>query len=174
MLMRYYRHWLLCIAVMIAMGGVSTLSAARAELALEGLNRADSTLQGELDGEHWLLMMLWSTACSICRAEMPTIQSLSERTDETGIRVVGLVLEGPEQQAHIRQTISELGITFANFTAPSEHLVAAYGEATSEQFRGTPTFLLYTPDGELVGNNPGPIRPGAVERFIEKYNKTHP
>ena len=174
MLMRSYRHRRLLIALLIATLALASLSTARAELALKGLNRADSTLQQEIDGEHWLLMMFWSTACSICRAEMPSIQALSERRDETGVRVVGLVLEGPDQQAHIRQSINELGVTFANFTAPSEQVVSAYANATDEDFRGTPTFLLYTPDGELVGNNPGPIRPGAVERFIEKYNKTHP
>ena len=43
-----------------------------------------------------------------------------------------------------------------------------YEVITEESFRGTPTFLLFTPEGELIGNMPGKLSINALESFIER------
>jgi hypothetical protein len=36
---------------------------------------------------------------------------------------------------------------------------------------GTPTYLVFSLDGELVANNPGPVGPAALERFYCRLNR---
>jgi len=43
-----------------------------------------------------------------------------------------------------------------------------YQIITQEEFRGTPTFLLFTPDGTLLGNNPGKLSIESLEGFIDR------
>lgn len=160
------------IVMMLCLTG-AVRAAPDVDVPLVALDGASSSLAAQFNGEDWLLVMVWSTTCPICRAETPQIQALSERQAETGIRVIGIALEGQDKLAEIRRFGDELGVTYDNFTGVADDIIGAYAAATGSPFRGTPTFLLYTPDGELVGDNPGPIRPGAVERFIEKYNRTH-
>ncbi|MDO6461441.1 TlpA disulfide reductase family protein [Granulosicoccaceae sp. 1_MG-2023] len=163
---------LLVICVLSLAGALPSMAAPEVDLPLTDVAGEPSRLSSQFNGEDWLLVMVWSTDCSICRAEAPQIQALSERRDETGVRVIGLALDGPQQLQAIRDYEQELGIGFDNFTAEPTAIFSAYASATESTFRGTPTFLLYTPEGELVGNNPGPLSPGSVERFIEKFNKS--
>ena len=39
---------------------------------------------------------------------------------------------------------------------------------TEENLRGTPTYLLFNPEGELLGNNPGRLSVEAIESFIAR------
>ena len=39
---------------------------------------------------------------------------------------------------------------------------------TEENLRGTPTYLLFSPVGELLGNNPGRLSVEAIESFIAR------
>ena len=48
-------------------------------------------------------------------------------------------------------------------------IVASYYQyLTEESLRGTPTYLLFNPEGELVGNNPGPLSVEAIEKFMAR------
>lgn len=44
-----------------------------------------------------------------------------------------------------------------------------YQVVTEEAFRGTPTYILFSPQGELLGVNPGAMRLEALEGFIKRH-----
>ncbi|MBT8428851.1 MAG: hypothetical protein KJN79_02970, partial [Gammaproteobacteria bacterium] len=47
-----------------------------------------------------------------------------------------------------------------------------YASLTQESLRGTPTFLIFDPDGELAAAQAGAVSPEAINRFIAKNNAT--
>ncbi len=126
-----------------------------------------------LGGGQWLLVMIWATDCVICMEEKPRISDFHDRYKDTMARVIGIALDGYEKKTLIERFIQKHRTTFPTFTGDLASIARSYELSTQERLRGTPTYLLYTPDGDLVGNNPGPLSDGAIARFIEKYNKAH-
>ncbi|MCB1757223.1 MAG: TlpA family protein disulfide reductase [Gammaproteobacteria bacterium] len=121
----------------------------------------------------WLLVMFWATDCVICAREKPAISAFHDRHKDNDANVIGVALDGYANKAAIERYLGQHETTFPTLTGEFTAIADSYEQSTEEVFRGTPTYLLYTPDGELVGNNPGPLSAGAIERFIKKYDASH-
>jgi len=66
----------------------------------------------------------------------------------------------------VKEYLAEHQPTFPNYVGDYQMVAMNYQSLTEENLRGTPTYLLFNPQGELKGNNPGPVTPSAIERFI--------
>jgi len=142
-----------------------------AELPLQTLEGETVHLSDYVGEGHWLLVMLWATNCPVCSMEKPKISAFHQKHQDGMARVLGIALDGPEHQDDVIHYLDAHPTAFPNLIGRIGDVALSYEVATTESLRGTPTYLLYTPDGELIGNNPGPLSEGAVERFIAKYNQ---
>lgn len=119
------------------------------------------------DGK-WLLVMLWSISCHICEEQKPEISAFHTRHKDVDARVLGIALDGMEKVEAIKENIERQKTSFPSLVGNIAIVASHYQALTEESLRGTPTYLLFNPKGELVGNNPGPLRPEAVESFIAR------
>ena len=116
----------------------------------------------------WTLVMFWATDCSICKRQKPEISAFHNKHKNKDAQVIGVAIDGYAKKSEILEYLDQHETSFPTLIAELPILAMNYEIATEEPFRGTPTYW-FTPAGELVGNNPGPLRAEAVEKFMAKH-----
>lgn len=134
----------------------------------QGKETALDNYVGENNENKWLLVMIWSTDCSVCFKEMPRIADFHQRHEATDASVLGIALDGYEHRDVVARFAAKQGLNFPNLIAEMPAFALRYEFEVGEKLLGTPTYLLFNPAGELVANNPGPVRPIAVEQFMAR------
>ncbi len=117
----------------------------------------------------WVLVMFWATTCPICEEQKPVISRFHDLHKNDDAEVVGVVIDGLDKKKAIEDSMRRNPMSFPTLVAELGLLSMNYQIAAGEPFRGTPTYWLFNPSGELVGVNPGPLRIQAIEKFIEAH-----
>lgn len=138
------------------------------DLLLKTMDGQEVPLKNYLGKNKWTLVMIWASDCSICAQEVPEISRFHSEHSNSDARVIGVALDGYENKADIENFIERFPTNFPNLIADLNADALNYQAATGEALRGTPTFLLYSPKGELLANNPGPMRISALESYMAK------
>ena len=132
---------------------------------LKDFNGESVSLDDQIGNNKWTLVMFWAHHCGVCKAEFPVISELhSNRKD---IDVVGISIDGEEGKPLAQAFLDDTNPSFPSYLTSLSLTAFNYQALTQEEFRGTPTFLLFTPDGELLGNNPGKLSIESLEKFID-------
>lgn len=116
----------------------------------------------------WTLVMIWATDCILCQSQKPVISEFHEKHKHLDAHVVGIALDGVRNMNRVRRYIDDHKVSFPNYVSQMRSTASHYFGITDEQFRGTPTYLLFTPEGELIGKNPGLLSAEAIESFIAR------
>lgn len=119
----------------------------------------------------WSLVMIWATDCPVCKQQKPKVSAFYDKHKDVDADVFGISLDGKQDLKKVNQYIVDHKPTFRNFVGELRRVASDYQSLTGESFRGTPTYLLFNPRGELEGVNPGPITVRALEKFIAKKNE---
>ena len=70
------------------------------------------TIEQYFDGEHWLVVVIWSFRCPICQKELPTYADLARRQQSGRFIVIGLSIDGQEGFGGAWALLEELGNDF--------------------------------------------------------------
>ena len=60
-------------------------------------------------------------------------------------------------------------MSFDNLIGELTVVAFNYEASTEEPLQGTPTYMMFNPQGQLVGHNPGPVKIEALEKFIQRH-----
>lgn len=148
--------------------GASLVHASDVTGVFKSMDGQDTRMSEYVGKGKWTLVMLWATDCHICSQEAPTISAFHDAHKDRDATVLGLSMDGYEKKAAVQQFVDRHSTTFPNLIGEMTEVALAYESQTQLRLRGTPTFLLYNPDGKLVGQNVGPMRIAALESFIER------
>jgi len=80
------------------------------DFTLDTLDGGQLTLS-QLQG-HPVVLNLWASWCLPCRHEMPTIEKVYQKYQDTGLMVVGLNLTSQDSVPDVKAFVKELGLTF--------------------------------------------------------------
>ncbi len=127
-----------------------------------------TTLFQHFEEGKWTLVMLWSSTCGICVREYPIMSEFHDKHKSTVAKVIGVSLDGYSNLESITQHIDEMPMSFKNLVGELSVVAFNYQSSTDEPLRGTPTYLMFNPEGQLVGHNPGPVKIEALEEFINR------
>ncbi len=151
------------------------LSAGYAQ-AFEMRNFEDETvrLEDKIGKGKWSVVMFWAHNCGVCRHEMPELSRFHSKDHAFEAEVIGLSIDGTHASGKqlAKQFVKETQPSFTSYLSDIELVAPNYRIMTGEDFRGTPTFLLFSPEGELIANNPGRLRISALEDFITRNSAT--
>jgi thiol-disulfide isomerase/thioredoxin len=90
---------------------------------------------------HVVLLNLWATWCTPCRAEMPSLERLNREMQPEGLRIVAVSIDNPGMEQPIRDFAKELGLDF-------EILYDATGRIRDDyQSSGVPETFIIGKDG---------------------------
>lgn len=166
MMTHLFKRISICIVLLVLLNSGSSIASDWTEVrTIEG---KFTTLSQHFEKDKWTLVMLWTTDCGICQREYPVMSEFHDKHKDIDAKVIGVSLDGYSKLDDITAHIDEMPMTFDNLIGEITVVAFNYESATEESLRGTPTFLMFNPQGQLVGHNPGPVKPEALEKFISR------
>lgn len=161
MLKRYLRHGLLGLCALL----VVNVAAANELIPFSG---ESSVLQSYTGKGKWLVVMIWRSDCHICNVEAESYVQLHEERKDKDLRVMGISTDGAAGMADARAFVERHHVTFPNLIAEGEDVVGLYSELTGDFLAGTPTFLVFNPEGVLKAAQVGAVPVDVIEDFVRK------
>jgi len=154
----------LLLSVIFQMFISTSAIAAAPELVLQDFDGKKVPVSKYIGHGKWTLVMIWAHNCPVCNQEAQNISFFHEDHKNRDATVLGISIDGKAGVALARGFVDRHLIDFPN-------LIADLGEDDLLQFGGgdfvgTPTFYLYSPQGELKGKSIGPISIPALEDLI--------
>ncbi len=98
-----------------------------------------------------VLLNFWATWCAPCRYETPFLQSLAEKYEAEGLRVVGVSMDTGDAGKIIQEFVDEYGVTYTILSDPQMAGMDIY------QILGLPGTFLIDRGGTLRWMRYGPV-----------------
>ena len=131
----------------------------------QGRSRALSEFTGQ---GRWTIVMFWASDCQVCNAEAQEYVLFHDRHHDKDAAVLGITLDGRAGKAEALQFIDRHMVAFPNLIGEPDVVAGVYMGLTGEPWLGTPSFLVYSPDGELRARQVGAVPTALIEAFIER------
>ncbi|MDH5394861.1 MAG: TlpA family protein disulfide reductase [Gammaproteobacteria bacterium] len=145
------------------------LSSAQAEIkGFQDFNGKTQKLENYTGKGKWLIVMMWASDCYICNREAHEYVDFHMLHSDKDATVLGISLDGEIKKEAAKGFIKKHAIDFPNLIAEPEYVSNLYQELSGQYFAGTPTFLIYAPDGELKAAQAGAVPVKLIEEFISK------
>ena len=132
---------------------------------LDSFDGSTVKLEDKIGQDKWTLVMFWAHDCHVCKEEFPLLSDFHKRRDD--VEVIGISIDGQSKKDLAQAFLDKTKPSFSTYISDISLVAVNYQVLTEEGFRGTPTFLLFKPDGTLIGNNPGKLPISALENFID-------
>ena len=137
--------------------------------SLTGLDGKPRALGEFLGNGKWTVVGVWGPRCGYCHAEMPEREQLHRRRND--INMVGVAIDhlslGYAKPAEVRGFIQQHKLSYPIMLSDSS-IVPALGGG---DFIGTPTTLIFNPQGKLVARQPGRVSNKVIETYIDRVNR---
>ncbi len=148
-----------------------TLSATANESLLQDFKGNAASLDEHIGKGKWLLVMYWASDCHVCNVEAKNYEDFHIRHADKGAAILGVSLDGAAGIADAEQFIKRHELTFPNLIGEPDLVALQYTSTVGDSRFGTPSFLLYDPQGELKAAQLGVVRVEKIEAFIESHSK---
>jgi len=117
----------------------------------------------------WTIVVAWAHDCHFCERGIDEMAAFHTAHHDKDAMVLGVTLDGAEHLKEARAFVKRHKLPFVNLiTEPSQEVMMKFGAGN---FVGTPTYYVYDPKGEIVGQNIGPLTRAEVEEFITSFDK---
>ena len=127
-----------------------------------------ATIEQFFDGEHWLVVVVWSFMCPICQKELPAYADLAVRKKSGSFTVIGLSIDGHVGFCEAWALLEELGSDFESLIGEADEVAEFYLSHSRQPFQGTPSIMIFNPSGILVAFQAGPVPVDSIEAFISQ------
>ena len=115
----------------------------------QDFNGKSQKVESFLGKGKWTIVMMWASDCHICNREAHQYVDFHMIHSDTDATVLGISLDGDSRKKEAEKFIKKHSVDFPNLIAEPETVGRFYQELTGQYFAGTPTFLIYSPTGEL-------------------------
>lgn len=134
----------------------------------QDFNGKPQTLENYTGKGKWLVVMMWASDCHICNVEAHEYVDFHLVHSDTDATVLGISLDGESRKKEAEQFIKKHSVDFPNLIAEPAHVSNMYKKLTGQFFAGTPSFLIFAPDGELKAAQAGAVPTQLIEDFMKK------
>lgn len=114
----------------------------------------------------WMIVMIWAHDCEVCEREVGDYQRFHQQHSADDALVLGITLDGEDSKGNAVDFINRHELQFANLIGEPEVVAGYYQVTTGSRWVGTPSFLIFAPDGELMAKQAGAVEVEIVENFI--------
>jgi len=135
---------------------------------LKGFDESFHTLDEYTGKGKWTIVMLWASDCSACNAEAKQYVKFHEAHKDKDASILGVSLDGKIKKGDAEKFIEHHGVTFPNLIDEPEKVAMLYSGLTGQPWIGTPSFLVFSPAGELRAAQVGAVSTQIIESFIAK------
>lgn len=152
----------LCIAALLI---VSTAASA---FQMQTLQDTRSNLHDYVGDGRWTIVMFWGKDCVACEAQKPMLEAFHQKYSQSRAKAIGVSIDGMENIAYIRQNIAKHQTSYLNLAVLTDVFEWQFKQETGKQYRLTPTYLLYFPDGKLAGVRHGSMDFNVLEQILNE------
>jgi len=146
--------------------GFSAAATASSPLFQNLNSGAFETIDNHSQQGKWLIVMIWAHDCEICEREVDDYQRFHQNHAGNDASVLGITLDGDERKQAAVDFVTRHQLNFENLIAEPEVVTAYYQITTGSQWIGTPSFLIFGPDGALMAKQAGAVPTDLIEQFI--------
>jgi len=146
----------------------ATVKANTGDIQLQSLSKKELSLNGMVNDGKYNLVMIWSTDCVACEEQKPMIQAFHKDYSETKANVIGIANDGMSLRKKINKLIKKNKPTYPNFIASPETFFSEFEIATGKKFRATPTYIMFDPEGRILGVAVGQISRDKLDQIVSK------
>jgi len=136
------------------------------EISLEGMDGQQHALTRYIGQGQWVFLTVWATRCPICVDEMPDLQSFHDDFSDKNAMVLGLSIDFPSFGFPDKQVVATF---MENYVLDFPNLLVdekQYAELGAGPLQGTPTMLVFNPEGQLVAKQLGKVSYDRLVRFM--------
>ncbi len=139
------------------------------KITYELFDFSDNAVQFEnyIKAKQWTVVMFWASDCHICNVEVQGFVKLHAEKSDNNIRVLGVSIDGKAKKTNAQEFINIHGVNFPNLIGEQETIAKLYKHYTNENWVGTPTYVVFSPDGKIMAQRAGMLPPKLIVRFIE-------
>lgn len=117
----------------------------------------------------WVVVVVWAEDCEICNAEIEALDFFHEEHKDKNAQLLGVSIDGQQNIKLARDFVKRHNLSFPNLIIePEMSEILKFGGGN---FIGTPTFYIYTPEGEIVASQAGAVSGDIIENFIRSWKK---
>ena len=135
---------------------------------------AFETIDNHSEQGKWLIVMIWASDCEICEREVGSYQQFHDRHQQVDARVLGITLDGSAGKDDALGFVDQHELKFDNLLGEPEVVATYFQLLTGSPWVGTPTFLVFGPDGELMAKQVGAVPTDLIEQFIAANTAAQP
>lgn len=138
-------------------------------IVLRDLNGRERNINEFVGHGKWTVVVAWAHDCRICDREIDEMTLFHNAHSKKDASVLGVTLDGMDKLPQARAFVKRHKLPFVNLVAePTQKVMTQFGAG---EFVGTPTYYIYNPKGDIVGQNIGPITRKEIEEFIASEPK---
>ena len=161
-------------ALVVMMGCVATFVHAADDSVFTDFEGKPHSIESYAGDGRWLVVMIWAHDCHVCNMEAENYAQFHEAHKDKDARILGISLDGQAKKAEAAAFIQRHDLPFPNLIGEPETTMLYYMNLTQTSFRGTPTILLYGPDGNLKAAQAGAVPVDSIEAYIAKNSPQAP
>jgi len=135
---------------------------------MDGNNRVLSDYIGK---GKWTIVMMWISDCHVCNQEASEYDNFHDRRKQVDASILGISMDGIEGKKDALAFIKRNEVSFPNLIGDPQTVASLYIGLTGGKWVGTPTFLIFSPAGELKAAQPGAVPVSIIEEFILENSK---
>ena len=152
----------------VVLGLLLNVSVQASEPLFSTFDNKPADIKDYIADDKWLLVMIWASDCHICNREAHAYVDFNFKHEEKNARVLGISIDGQAKKKAAELFIQRHEINFPNLISEPDSLANWFEKLTGQNWMGTPTLLLYSPEGELKVQQIGAIPLELVEKFIQR------
>lgn len=134
-------------------------------IAMTDMSGTPTQLQNMVGKGKWTIAKVWAHDCHACQRSIHYLSQFKQRFPEAD--VFGISVDGQDGKQKAQGFINRFKLTFPNLlsdaTEISDYLYAKVGETLV----GTPTIIVYDPQGKIAAVQPGAVTPNDLIGFIK-------
>ena len=134
-------------------------------LDLMTLQGKDGDFDAAFNNGKWTLVKIWQANCHVCGEQAPMISAAHDERDD--FTAVGISVDGRKGLTVANRFVDRHEPSYPNFVGELSIIAVNFQILTEEAFRGTPSYLLFNPENELMAAQAGLISKEALFGFID-------
>jgi len=137
--------------------------------AFTDLSGKTDSINNHIGKDKWTIVEVWASDCPACRTHMPDMVKFDGKLKNA--RILGVTLDGQAGIDDAEDFLLEFDVKFPTIVTNPIEMSIWMEQNIGEPLRGTPTFILFDPDGKLVAAQPGIVAVTSLEKFIMDNSK---
>ena len=124
-----------------------------------------------LASTNWTLVMLWAHDCVPCERQKPMIEKFHTDTFKRGVKVVGVSTDATALRDKAEKIYRATRTSFDTYYFEGTNFKADFLAFTGQDFLGTPTYMVFDPDGILKVMHTGSVTRGMLDELFKPMLK---